>query len=243
MALDAGELTVFLEYGCNLKDKDWLGRQDPYCLLTCGAQKYRSQTHVDGGKNPVWNQQFRFNVINENDVGLVVMEQDVMLRDEVIGTGRISLARVRTTGSDRQQVQLVTKRGRQRGFVQVNLTFVRNAAFAGVPGAQPAAYPYAAYPSAPSAPPAAYGYPSYPGYPNPAPFTYAPQHVPSFHAPPPASVYPPAAAHIPAGAYASAAYPAPVMVYPPPYAMPAAYPAVPSPYHGVGPRSITASDS
>ena len=30
--------------------------QDPYCLVSCGAQTLRSRTHQNGGKNPVWNQ-------------------------------------------------------------------------------------------------------------------------------------------------------------------------------------------
>ncbi len=43
-------------------------RQDPYCILRVGGQQFRTRTAVDGGKNPVWNETFTFNCINENTV-------------------------------------------------------------------------------------------------------------------------------------------------------------------------------
>jgi Ca2+-dependent lipid-binding protein len=81
-------------------------QQDPACVVTCGSQKVRSKTHTDGGKNPVWNQTFRFNVINENDITLTVVEDDVIGRDDLIGTGHVQLAKARQYGQDRQQVLL-----------------------------------------------------------------------------------------------------------------------------------------
>ena len=46
MALDAGELTLTLEFAQGLKDKDLFGRQDPYCVITCGSQRFKSRTHT-----------------------------------------------------------------------------------------------------------------------------------------------------------------------------------------------------
>ena len=46
MALDAGELTLTLEFAHGLKDMDLFGRQDPYCIITCGAQRFKSKTHT-----------------------------------------------------------------------------------------------------------------------------------------------------------------------------------------------------
>ena len=54
MALEAGELTLSLQFATGLKDCDWFGRQDPYVILSCGSQQYRSRTAVDGGTTPVW---------------------------------------------------------------------------------------------------------------------------------------------------------------------------------------------
>lgn len=114
-------------------------------------------------------QTFRFNIINENDVELVVKDDDVG-RDDYIGVARINCAKVRLTkratadlgnlpsyrfllyywriyhdrihvrpclpgdgiglqarlqGRDTVQVPVVSKSGKQHGFVQVTLTFTR----------------------------------------------------------------------------------------------------------------------
>ncbi len=133
---------------------------------------------------------------------LCVVEDDIVKRDELIGNGRVSLARARHQGHDRQQVLLYSKRGKQSGTVYVTLTFTRNSAVAyGAPyGAPPPSYagyyappmapaPYGAYPAGP--PPPAYYQPysapppqayqqsfvqpySQPGYPYSQP-GYAPQ--------------------------------------------------------------------
>lgn len=65
MALTAGELYLTLEFAQGLKDKDFFGKQDPYAIVSIGNQQYRSKTHTDGGRNPVWSQTFNFNIINE----------------------------------------------------------------------------------------------------------------------------------------------------------------------------------
>jgi Ca2+-dependent lipid-binding protein len=41
-----------------LKDVDAFGKQDPYCIITCGKLQHKSKTHTDGGRNPVWGEKF-----------------------------------------------------------------------------------------------------------------------------------------------------------------------------------------
>lgn len=208
MALDAGELTVTLEFATNLKDKDWFGKQDPYCLLTVGGQTLRSKTATDGGKNPVWNQTFKFNLINENDLVITCKDEDVSA-DDLIGTGRAQLARARTAGTDRQSVPMMSKNGKQHGHVQITLNFVRNSALSGgAPhgvNAPPAYGGYAAPPQyqaygmpppyqAPYGQPAPYGYPPQQGYGAPPPQYGAPPpqgYAPQGYGQPPPGQYPP----------------------------------------------------
>lgn len=75
--------------------------------------------HADGGKNPVWNQKFAFNIINDNSVMIEVKDEDVS-GDDTIGTCRVDLARTRTYGSDKVQAPVMSKSGKQHGFVQVS---------------------------------------------------------------------------------------------------------------------------
>jgi hypothetical protein len=190
-------------------------------------------------QNPVWNQSFKFNIINENDVSCQVMDEDTMAADDCCGVGRVDLARVRVTGSDRQQVHIIRGRNsKQHGIVQVSLTFQRNAAMAGIPGAVPYGavsgympapsghYPYGApsgYYGAPSghygAPSGHYGAPSGHYHPAPQPMYHtapAPMYAPA----PPSHHFghPPA---MPNYAAAPSPYSAPPSQYAPAYPAPA----------------------
>ncbi|GFR48310.1 hypothetical protein Agub_g10191 [Astrephomene gubernaculifera] len=235
MALEAGEVSVTIEFAQGLKDKDWFGRQDPYCVLSVGGQHFRTHTATDGGRNPVWNQTFRFNVINENDVELTIKDSDVG-RDDNIGTARISLARARQFGRDTMQAPVYSKHGKQHGFVQVSLVFTPNkatGAYSGYPAQQYAQYSYPQQVPGYGVPPPAYG--AY-GAPPPAYGAPPPAYGAPAGYPPPGAAYPP-----PGGAgYPSApqqpGYP-PQQSYPPPgqYGAPAPYGAPPQAPYGAPP--------
>lgn len=132
---------------------------------------------TDGGKNPVWNEQFRFNIINENSVSIQLMDEDVTLPD-LIGNARIDLAKARTYGSDAIQAPVISKSGKQHGFIQVALSFAKNSSMMHQqPQPQPHYNP--AYPPHPSgyAPPAAAYYPPPAPAPQYHPPSQAPQHA------------------------------------------------------------------
>jgi hypothetical protein len=91
----------------------------------------------------VWNQQFQFMVVNENNIHIVIKDSDVG-SDDLIGQGSITLANVRQRGSSNEKVMLTTKSGKQRGMVSVSLTFAASGPPAvghGGPSAPPVPYP------------------------------------------------------------------------------------------------------
>ena len=57
-----GLLEVHVLSANGLVDKQWVGKQDPYCKLQLGNQSYRTTTASDGGTKPVWNERFQFQV-------------------------------------------------------------------------------------------------------------------------------------------------------------------------------------
>ena len=68
----------------------------------------------------------RFNCINENDFSILVKDDDIG-SDDFIGKGEGTLAKVRTYGTDRQEVTMISKKThKQHGFVAVNMTFAKN---------------------------------------------------------------------------------------------------------------------
>lgn len=221
-------MAVTIEYAKDLKDTDWFGKQDPYCIMKVGAQTFRTKTHTDGGKNPVWNQTFTVNVINENTADLTIYDSDVG-KDDVIGTCVVPLAKAREMGSDYVQCPVHTKSGKQKGFVAVKLQFTKNSALRAhqPPQGAPVGYgapPPGAYPPH-GAPPA--GYPGGPPPPGAYPPPVGPQ--PGHAAPPPPGAYPPPSGPQPGHA------PPPPHGYPP-QAPPAGYPPAPAP-HGYPPQA------
>ncbi|GLI70690.1 hypothetical protein VaNZ11_015630 [Volvox africanus] len=101
--------------------RGWSRAQDPYCILRVGGQKFRTHTAKGGGQNPVWNETFRINIMDENDVSLDIMDEDLG-RDDLIGNATFSFLRARHAGNDRQEVAVFSpKSRRQHGFVSVSL--------------------------------------------------------------------------------------------------------------------------
>ncbi|GLC51851.1 hypothetical protein PLESTB_000555400 [Pleodorina starrii] len=140
MTLEAGLMSINILYAKNIINKDWFGKQDPYCVVRVGGQTFRTQTAKDGGRNPVWNETFRMNLLNENDVSIDLKDEDVG-RDDFIGSATFSLARARQTGHDRQEVPVFGPKSRkQQGFVSVALKWAPHR----VPAAhqQPPPYPH-----------------------------------------------------------------------------------------------------
>ncbi|EFJ43588.1 hypothetical protein VOLCADRAFT_106750 [Volvox carteri f. nagariensis] len=248
MALDAGILTVTIEYAKDLKDKDWFGKQDPFAVIRVGGQTFRTRTHNNGGKNPVWNETFNINIVNDNTIDMTIYDSDLG-KDDFIGTATISLVKAREQGHDYQQCPVRTKSGKQHGFVAVRLQFVKNpggkhpatAPLAAAPpyGAPPPAYAPAGYPPAGAHPPPPAPYPPPagahppPSAPYPPPAGYAPQAPPPPGYPPaaPPPGYPP-----PPGGYPGQPYGA----YPPPHGAPPPYPPPAAPYPGHPPAGYPA---
>lgn len=232
MALDAGVMSVTLSYAKGLKDGDWFGRQDPYCKIRCGGQQMRTRTAVDGGRNPVWNETFSFNIINENALQVEVYDEDTLSRDDFLGSCSISFARARALGADTMEAPVISKHShKQRGFVSVTLKWMPNSALRPAGGCYGHGYaaPMMAAPAQPHAqylPASPYSVAPPPAY----PYGAAPPAFAGYAAGPPAGYYPSAPAQPPAHSY----YPAVPYPTPAPYAA-ASAPALPPPLYAAAP--------
>ena len=52
----------------NLDDTGMFGKADPYARLIIGVQEYSTRPNPAGGKNPIWNEEFVFDISNERYV-------------------------------------------------------------------------------------------------------------------------------------------------------------------------------
>ncbi|MEW5299955.1 MAG: hypothetical protein WDW38_002778 [Sanguina aurantia] len=126
---DVGTLEVHLKYAKDLKDVEKLGglsvgKQDPYCVLTCGTSSNRSKTHTDGGRNPVWEQAFLMpNISGDMVLKLEFYDENVVFRDVAIGTCKVTLRQVVSTQTEEVVAPVITKKGKHRGEVVLTLKY------------------------------------------------------------------------------------------------------------------------
>mmetsp|Transcript_48680 Transcript_48680/g.81036 ORF Transcript_48680/g.81036 Transcript_48680/m.81036 type:complete len:291 (+) Transcript_48680:322-1194(+) len=197
--------------GCRkLKDTELFGRMDPYIIIRCGNEINRTSTKKDAGRNPVFNESFKFDITPSTNpsVSFVVKDSDVgkddFVGEVVLNFGEMA-AQNRTVDS---WYVLKRKSGKDAGEIQLKISFQpyspkTQAAdpahqLAGSPyGAPPPSYQAYAAPPPPSAPPA---YPML--YPAPSPVAQAPTgyptsypvaagYTPSYPSPQPPAGYPP----------------------------------------------------
>jgi len=61
-----GKLEVHVINGRDLRDRELIGKMDPYVIVKCGDEKFKSQVNKNGGRNPNWNQFMEFNLKEED---------------------------------------------------------------------------------------------------------------------------------------------------------------------------------
>mmetsp|Transcript_589 Transcript_589/g.732 ORF Transcript_589/g.732 Transcript_589/m.732 type:complete len:598 (-) Transcript_589:579-2372(-) len=122
--MSTGVLEVILKEAHDLKEVEFVGRQDPYCVITCGQSNFRSKTNTDGGKNPVWNESFIFNNASCDQVlKLEFYDENVVFRDVAIGTCKVPLRDYVSRGEAILEVPVITKRGKHKGETIIIIKF------------------------------------------------------------------------------------------------------------------------
>jgi len=94
-------------------------------FLVHGNTQFKSKTHTDGGKNPVWHETFLFERASTSFfLKLQFYDKNTITKDVFIGECKIPLIKaLRTRPQDIHVVPVVTKEGTVQGEVLLNLVF------------------------------------------------------------------------------------------------------------------------
>ena len=68
------------------------GKQDPFAELSIRLQKFKTKTHTDGAKAPVWNETTTMDVLDPSEVMKVKVFDEDMTSSDLICEGDIDLA-------------------------------------------------------------------------------------------------------------------------------------------------------
>jgi Ca2+-dependent lipid-binding protein len=88
-------------------------------------QQYETAVAKEGGKNPVWNEEFTFEVTVEKEISIEVMDKDENGMDKFMGGATVSIVDWIGLGKWEGDVELQDKGGKPVGGVTLTVTFQR----------------------------------------------------------------------------------------------------------------------
>lgn len=118
---------LFLEVvgGRNLKNMELFGKQDPYMKLNFKAYKLRTKTHQSGGRAPVWNQTFSFELDGKDpDIAIECFDEDTT-KDDFIGGANVNIQQIVNGKGSEVWVPIANKKGVNTGEVAFKAKFAQ----------------------------------------------------------------------------------------------------------------------
>ncbi|XP_015699248.1 elicitor-responsive protein 1 isoform X2 [Oryza brachyantha] len=131
----SGVLEVHLVDAKGLAGNDFLGKIDPYVVVQYRSQERKSSVARDQGKNPSWNEVFKFQINSTAATGqhklfLRLMDRDTFSRDDLLGEATIDVTDLISLGMEHGTWQMSESKHRvvladktYHGEIRVGLTF------------------------------------------------------------------------------------------------------------------------
>lgn len=123
-----GTLRILSVQGLHLKNKEWVGRSDPYFSIEYGDYKESSMTLNNAGNEVVWSDVNMFIEVNENNLRndrmrVCVHDENTSCRDTVLGTGYADVMPLcAVVGEERKiEINLSDEKGAKCGTVLMTI--------------------------------------------------------------------------------------------------------------------------
>ncbi|GMH64601.1 hypothetical protein TrRE_jg3466 [Triparma retinervis] len=121
-----GTLIVKCVKGIDIKTgQGMFGKADPYAKLKIGSQEHQTKHHVQGGKNPVWNQEFEFQISTEKELEINIMDKESVGSDKFMGRAKVGIMDWIAMGNFQGDIPIVDKAEKEVGKINVNVKFDR----------------------------------------------------------------------------------------------------------------------
>lgn len=129
-----GRLTVKCIGAKNLASANFVGKQDPYAVITLGAQTQQTKVAKGGGKKPVWGDTFDFQITNEKEMTIKVMDKKDTGQDAFIGQTTVNIMQWLAKGTYDGDLDISDTKGKPAGAVSISVKFDKPS---GGPGGAP----------------------------------------------------------------------------------------------------------
>jgi len=121
-----GRLIVKCLRGVDLKaGQGMFGKADPYTKLRIGTQEMMTKPNQGGGKNPIWNEEFNFDISNEREVYIEVLDKETVGNDKFMGMATVSIMEWIANGKFEGDIDVQDKAGKPVGRVTLSVRFER----------------------------------------------------------------------------------------------------------------------
>ncbi|KAK3165931.1 hypothetical protein QOZ80_1AG0039480 [Eleusine coracana subsp. coracana] len=130
-----GVLEVNLVDAKGLSGNDFLDKIDPYVIVKYRSQERKSSVAHDQGRNPCWNEVFRFRINSsaanvQHKLVLRIMEHDHFSSDDFLGEATIDVTDIISLGTENGSYQMrpakhsvVLADNTYHGEIRVGVTF------------------------------------------------------------------------------------------------------------------------
>jgi len=121
-----GKLVIKCLRGVDLKaGQGMFGKADPFARLRIGTQEFSTKPNPGGGKNPIWNEEFSFDISNEKELELEVLDKETVGNDKFMGRCRVSIIEWIANGRFEGDLDLQDKMNKPVGRVSIAVRFDR----------------------------------------------------------------------------------------------------------------------
>ena len=122
-----GTMTIKCQRGINIKAGHSLfGYADPYCVMKIGSEEQKTKFQAVGGKNPVWNEEFVYNVYDENtEIEITIFDKETVGPDRFMAHCKVSIIEWIRLGRFEGELALTDKSNKPEGKLEIVAFFTK----------------------------------------------------------------------------------------------------------------------
>ena len=105
------------------KDKDGLGKMDPYCKIKTNSGELKTHTANDQGKTPFWNDSFQIQLTGDTTIHVSLWDKDTFSKDDFLAETTINLMGALQVGQNSAWHPLYRK-GVAAGRIYVEMQYI-----------------------------------------------------------------------------------------------------------------------
>jgi len=104
-------------------------RMDPYVRISCGGNTQQSSVSHNMHKTPTWADQIGMRHTTDDVLQIEVWDYDHITRDDLIGSGALSVSSIMQRGNRFRGVVPLTYKGRSSGQIELDIKYVPDGGF------------------------------------------------------------------------------------------------------------------